>query len=173
MTVKAQPIYEIGKLNTNHNKRSFCCGSAVLDNYLKTQAKQDIKKNVSISYALTFIHSMDIIGYYTLASISIDVRDLAEEFTRKLPKYPMLPGILIGRLAIDLTHQGKKLGSFLLIDAFKRSLLISDQIGINVVVVDAKDDKAAKFYQRYEFIEFPSNKLKLFLPINTVRALNL
>lgn len=173
MTISAQPTYEICKLNANHNKKNFCCGSVALDNYLKTQASQDIKKNVSISYVATFLDSADIIGYYTLVSIGIDVSNLPDEFTKKLPRYPMLPGILIGRLAIDSNHQGKKIGSYLLIDALKRSLLISDQIGINVVVVDAKDDKAAQFYRHYEFIEFPSNKLKLFLPINTIKALKL
>ena len=173
MTINAQPAYEISKLNATHNKKKFSCGSAALDNYLKTQAGQDIKKNVSICYALTDINSTDIIGYYTLASVSIDASNLSDEFTRKLPGYPMLPGILIGRLAIDSNHQGKKIGSHLLIDALKRSLLISDQIGINIVIVDAKDDEAAKFYRHYDFIEFPSNKLKLFLPINTIKALNL
>lgn len=173
MTKNARPVYEIRKLDTSHIKKNFSCGSVALDNYLKTQAGQDIKKNVSVTYALTFINSNTIIGYYSLASISIDVGELSDEFTKKLPKYPMLPGILIGRLAIDSNSQGKKIGSHLLIDALKRSVLISDQIGINVIVVDAKDQNAAKFYHHYGFIELPSNKLKLFLPINTVKALDL
>lgn len=67
----------------------------------------------------------------------------------------------------------KKIGAHLLIDALKRCVLISDQIGINVVVVDAKDTKAAKFYNHYGFIEFPSNKLKLFMSINTIKELKL
>ena len=173
MMPDAQPVYEISKLNTAHNKQNFSSTSTALDNYLKTQAGQDIRKNVSVCYALTIINSVDVIGYYTLASISIDASNLADEFTRKLPKYPMLPAILIGRLAMDENYQGKKIGSHLLIDALKRSLSISDQIGINVVIVDAKDDKAAQFYRHYGFIEFPSNKLKLFLPIDTIKKLNL
>jgi predicted GNAT family N-acyltransferase len=170
--MKAQATFEIRKLDGTHNKKSFSSGSIQLDYYLKNQAGQDIKKNVSVTYALTVINAADIIGYYTLSSISIDISELSDEYMKKLPKYPMLPGILIGRLAIDSNHQGKKIGGHLLIDALKRSLLISDQIGINAVIVDAKDDNAVKFYKHYEFIEFPSNNRKLFLPINTIRALN-
>lgn len=171
--MKNLPIYEINKLNNNHDRQNFSCGSATLDKYLKTQASQDIKKNVGVTYILTPTGSLNVIGYYTLSTISIDVSKLPDETVKKLPKYPLLPGILLGRLAVDSNHQNKKIGTYLLIDALKRSLLISDQIGINVVIVDAKDDKAAKFYRHFGFIAFPSNNLKLFLPINTIKSLPL
>ncbi len=170
MTDNFHSSYEISKLTAVHNKKHFSCGNLVLDNYLKTQAGQDIKKNVSVSYVLTMVNSADVIGYYTLSSIGIDVSELSDDIIKKLPKYPLLPGVLIGRLAIDSNHQGKKIGAYLLIDALKRSLLMSEQIGINAVLVDAKDDNAATFYRHFGFIAFPSNGLKLFLPINTVKA---
>ena len=170
MTDNFHSSYEISKLTAIHNKKNFSCGKIALDNYLKAQAKQDIKKNVSVSYVLTMVNSAEVIGYYTLSSISIDVSELSDDFVKKLPRYPMLPGILIGRLAVDSNHQGKKIGAYLLIDALKRSLIMSEQIGINAVLVNAKDDNAAKFYHHFGFIAFPSNKLKLFLPINTVKA---
>src|SRR5438132_12084342 len=112
MTNNIQPSYEISKLAPTHNKKNFSCGSIPLDNYLKTQAGQDIKKNVSVTYVLNSVNSSDIIGYYTLSSISIDASELSDEFMKKLPKYPMLPGILIGRLAIGSNHQGKKIGAY-------------------------------------------------------------
>lgn len=165
--------YEIRKLDTSHHKKNFASGSTPLDQYLKNQAGQDIKRNISVTYALTVINSVEVIGYYTLSSISIDVSELSDEYIKKLPKYPMLPGILIGRLAIDSRHQGKKIGGLLLIDALKRSLLMSDQIGMNAVIVDAKDHHAVNFYLHYGFIQFPTNHKKLFLPIHTIRTLNL
>ncbi len=171
--INPQATFEIRKLDGNHQKANFVSGSIQLDNYLKNQAGQDIKRNISVTYALTATNSSDVLGYYTLSSISIDVSELSDEYMKKLPKYPMLPGILIGRLAVDSHHQRKKIGAHLLIDALKRSLLISSQIGINAVIVDAKDDNATKFYQHYGFIPFPSNSHKLFLPINTIWALNL
>src|SRR5579872_616427 len=131
--INAQATFEIRKLDGKYNKINFNCGSTQLDNYLKNQAGQDIKRNISVTYALTPVNSPEVLGYYTLSSISIDVSELSDEYMKKLPKYPMLPGILIGRLAIDSNHQGKKIGGNLLIDALKRSLLISNQIGINAV----------------------------------------
>lgn len=171
--MRAKPAYEISKLTATHNKKNFSSGSLPLDNYLKHQASQDIKKNVSVTYALTVVHTLEVIGYYSLSSISIDVGELSDEYMRKLPKYPMFPAILIGRLAVDSIHQGKKIGSYLLIDALKRCLQISDQVGINAVIVDAKDKNAANFYHHFGFIAFISNQLKLFLPINTIKALHL
>ena len=144
MTTNSLPIYEISRLDARHNKQSFSCGSAPLDPYLKTQASQDIKKNVAVTYALTSLNSDEVIGYYTLSTISIDASELADEAIKKLPKYPMLPGVLLGRLAINTNHQGKKIGAHLLIDALKRSLSISNQIGINAIIVDAKDNNEVR-----------------------------
>jgi predicted GNAT family N-acyltransferase len=172
MTSGTQASYVITKLN-KQKKDNFNCGSIALDNYIKFQASQDMKKNVAMTYAATLMNGADIIGYYTLSSISIDASALPDETIKKLPKYPLLPGILLGRLAIDTAHQGKGIGVLLLIDALASSLNISDQIGINAVIVNAKDKSAANFYIHYGFIKFPSNNLKLFMPINTIKSLKL
>lgn len=168
-----QETYEITKLSNRHKKHHFTCSSVPLDNYLKTQSSQDMKKNISMTYALTLAGLNDVIGYYTLSSIGIDASELPDEVIKKLPKYPLLPGILLGRLAINSSHQSQGIGALLLIDALKRSLSISEQIGINAVIVDAKNKAAANFYAHYGFIEFPSNNLKLFMPMNTIKSLNL
>lgn len=163
--------YTITRLNKNHVKQAFSCGSVYLDNYLKTQASQDVKKNVSITYILTLCGSHTTIGYYTLSSIGIDAKDFPPETLKKLPKYPILPSILIGRLAVDKNHHGKKIGKHLLIDALKRSYTISTQVGIAIVTVDAKDATASSFYQYHGFMEFSENKSKLFLPMSTIKKL--
>lgn len=90
-----------------------------------------------------------------------------------MPRYPILPGILLGRLAVDENHHGKKIGIYLLLDALKRSLSVSDQIGIVAIIVDAKNDNAVTFYKKYGFIELPDNRYRLFLPLNTIRKLDL
>lgn len=92
---------------------------------------------------------------------------------RKLPRYPILPGILLGRLAVDENYQGKKIGLFLLMDALKRSLTVSSQIDIVAVIVDAKNNKAASFYKHYGFVELPENNRRLFLPLSTIKQLEL
>lgn len=173
MTNKNNDIteYIITSLEKNHYKDKFTCGIDALDQYLKIQASQDTKKNVSVTYVLTSHDSDEIIGYYTLSSMSIHSGELPIEVTKKLPKYPALPGILLGRLAIHSNYHGKKIGSYLLVDALKRSFIVSQQIGIVAVIVDAKNESAETFYKNFGFISFPDNRRRLFLPPSSVKKL--
>lgn len=165
--------YVITRLDKIHNKDEFTCGAEVLDRYLQTQAGQDIKKNVAVTYVLTANDSAQVLGYYTLSSIGIFSGELPPALAKKLPRYPILPGVLLGRLAVNKNFQGQKIGDHLLIDALKRSLAVSGQIGIVAVIVDAKDERAAKFYKHFGFIELPENNHRLFLPLSTVKQLDL
>lgn len=171
MSSNMKEIYEITKLAKSHKKNNFNSGSAQLDDYLKLQASQDVKRNVSVAYALTLAGSTEVIGYYTLSTISIDASEIPDDSIKKLPRYPLLPCILLGRLAVDQRHQGKGIGAHLLIDALNRTSHISNQVGIIALLVDAKETSAAGFYKKYGFIEFSSNKLKLFLPTATINQL--
>jgi GNAT superfamily N-acetyltransferase len=165
--------YIITQLTSCHDKCVFSCGSIFLDNYLKTQAGQDAKKNVSVAYVLVPNGSNQIVGYYTISSIGIDAGELPLKIAKKLPKYPVLPAIILGRLAVDKNYHRKKIGSYLLIDALKRSYSISQQIGITAVIVEAKDQEAVNFYKHFGFVAFPENDFKLFLPMGTIKELNL
>jgi GNAT superfamily N-acetyltransferase len=169
----ASSKYVITHLEKKHNKSEFKCGIDALDQYLKTQASQDIKKNVGVTYVLTSQSLEQVLGYYTLSSMGIFSGELPEELIKKLPRYPVLPGVLLGRLAVDESFQGKKIGLYLLMDALKRSLTVSDQIGIVAIIVDAKNEKAVAFYKYYGFIELPDNSHRLFLPLSTIRKLGL
>lgn len=151
------PQYRIEQLRKEHNKDLFSCGNAALDHYLKIQANQDIKRNIAITYVLTQQNSKHICGFYTISSIGIFPGELPHELIKKLPKYPILPGILLGRLAVTQSMQNKKIGALLLIDALKRSLAVSHQIGIIAIIVDAKDAIAVRFYKHFGFIHFSTN----------------
>ncbi|OGV42151.1 MAG: hypothetical protein A3F46_07140 [Legionellales bacterium RIFCSPHIGHO2_12_FULL_42_9] len=165
--------YVIERLDKNHDKNLFSCGTDALDQYLKTQASQDIKKNVAITYALIQQGIEKILGFYTISSIGIFPGELPEDLTKKLPRYPVLPGILLGRLAVDKYFRGNKLGAFLLLDALKRSIAVSHQIGIVAVIVDAKHEVAVDFYKHFGFISFPENNHRLFLPLSIIKQLDL
>ncbi|MDA9272021.1 GNAT family N-acetyltransferase [bacterium] len=172
-TNEPSPKYQIEQLGKKHNKNLFSCGNETLDQYLKIQASQDIKKNVAITYVLTQKDSEHVSGFYTISSIGIFPGELPAELAKKLPKYPVLPGILLGRLAVNQNMQRNNIGAFLLIDAFKRSLAVSHQIGIVAVIVDAKDATSVNFYKHFGFIPFPVNDHRLFLPIGTIKSLGL
>lgn len=173
MTLTSLPQYRIEQLDKKHNKNLFSCGSEALDQYLNTQASQDIKKNVAITYVLTQQESEHVSGFYTISSIGIFPGELPSALAKKLPRYPVLPGILLGRLAVNESMKGKRIGAYLLLDALKRSLDVSHQIGIVAVVVDAKDATAVSFYKHFGFIPFPANDHRLFLPTGTIKNLDL
>ena len=113
--------------------------------------------------------SVIIAGYYTLAAASIPVLDLPVELKKRLPRYPVLPAALIGRLAVDRRFQGKGLGGALLFDAITRA--VRAEPAIFSLIVDAKDDRPVAFCRRYGFTAFVSRRRSLFLPIATAAEL--
>jgi len=146
------------------NRDDFSCGNEALDRYIKQFAGQDIKRKIAVSYGA--YKEKRLIGFYTLSAASIAAEELPEKLIKKLPKYP-IPAILIGRLAIDISHQGKGLGSILLMDAIKRSIRGGELLGIFAILVDAKDEKAKSFYEHFGFTALEQNALRLFLPVQT------
>ncbi len=158
----------IEPLNNDHNRPAFACGLASLDNYLRKQAKQDIKRRISrIFVARSPELASTIIGYYTLSTLSINLEQLPDNLARKLPKHPV-PAALIGRLAVSQQAQGHGVGKMLLMDAIKRTIGISDEIAIYAMVVDAIDEQAEHFYQQYGFISLSSDSHRLFLPLKSL-----
>lgn len=159
-------------LGRQHDRASFSCGVPELDSYLHERAMQDQKKRAAVCWVLPNVDSpAQIRGYYTLSAYSIGLRDLPEEQARKLPRYPNVPAALLGRLAVDGRSRGQRLGEHLLMDAMAKVLEQSASIATYALVVDAKDAQAAAFYAKYDFIAFPTNKLRLFLATATIAQL--
>ena len=140
-----------------------------LDRYLKQNAGQDAKKDLSVPYVL--ICDGRIAGYYTLSATNIKVNDLPSEIRQKLPHYLTIGGTLIGRLARDLAFRGQGIGELLLTDALQVALTMSRKIASFAVLVDAKDEKAAQFYGDFGFTAFPDSAQRLYLRMETVRKL--
>lgn len=144
------------------NRKNFHSTSDELNHYLKTQVSQDIKRRISSCF-LDLTDDNELAGYYTLSSTSLDLSDLSDELQKKLPRYPTVPAVLMGRLAIDTNYQGKKLGSMLLIDALKRC--INAEIACYALIVEEKNQQAVAFYQKFGFIAFKSKADKLYYPL--------
>jgi GNAT superfamily N-acetyltransferase len=152
-------------LNATYDRKTFACGVAALDDYLATRATQDIKRRIGNCFvALT--DDDRIAGYYTLAATSIPLPDITDSDAKKLPRYPVIPAALIGRLAIDQHFQGKKLGGALIIDAAKRAA--TSEAAIYALIVDAKDATAKAFYEHLGFAPFRSKPQSLYLPLATL-----
>src|SRR5574341_1039801 len=137
----------VERLREDHNRSAFSCGNTSLDRYLKEQAGQDLRRACATPFVLVAEPGeTSILGYYTVSSYGIDLGDLPVDVTKKLPRYPLIPATLIGRLAVDQRYQGQRVGEFLLMDALHRVLVQSAEVAAAAVVVDAIDATAAKFY---------------------------
>ena len=161
----------IAALGKQHNRKSFDCGESSLTQYLHRYASQDIRRRVNrVFVASPPSTPRQVIGYYSLSAGGLDATDLPDEFRRRLPRYPV-PVVLLGRLAVAKSHQGKGLGSILLADALQRIAQASQVMAVYAVLVDALNDRAAEFYRQFGFIPLPSQPLKLFLPMDSVATL--
>ncbi|MDO8992895.1 GNAT family N-acetyltransferase [Daejeonella sp.] len=163
---------EIVPLEKQHDQERFNSNTPLLDEYIKKQASQDVKRDLSACYVLQDNEGI-VLAYYTLSSNSIQREGLPVELLKKLrlpPNYQNLPAIMLGRLAVDLKHKGKGYGKFLLQDAFEKCLLAADAIGSLAIIVDPIDDSAAAFYKKYGFIHLESSS-RMFIPMKTIREL--
>lgn len=156
-------------LTKAHNRTAFSCGHAALDRYLKTQARQDMQRNLAQVFVLVAEDEQTIQGYYTLSAGSVQLAELPEELRRTLPRYPKLPVTLLGRLAVDMRFQGQKLGAFLLVDALARAVRQTEEIASLAVVVDAIDEGAVAFYTKFHFLPLPETPRTLFIEMATIK----
>ena len=151
-------------LTGNHDRQSFDCGRPELNDWLRNIARQHQDKGLSKTFVAVLGDAPTrICGYYALTLTEVDTQSLSEARRKKLPR--LIPGIRLGRLAVDAQFQGKRLGELLLVDALERVRLIHQHAGVVGLFVDAIDDKAAAFYAHFGFEAFVDDPLKLFLPV--------
>jgi GNAT superfamily N-acetyltransferase len=165
----AQPLEgaRVEVLGPRRDRNSFASGVDPLDRYFRTQAGQDARKNPAAPFVLVLPDGT--IAPYTLSSTAMQLGELPEKAVRKLPRYPLLPATLLGRLAVDHRHRGKGYGRFMLADALYRAM--RSEIASFAVIVDAKDDNARRFCQRESFLPFPDQPMKLFRPMAEIAQL--
>lgn len=159
-------------LGKEHQRTKFDCGNPILNDYLAKYATQDIKRKAAAVFVMVETAKPEtIVGYYTLCATSVRLGVLPVEIIKKLPRYPDIPAILIGRLARDVQFPG--LGSLLLADALTRCVRSSSEIAASLIVVDSKGPEATRFYQKQGFIPIPGRSDRMFLPVQTVERLSL
>ena len=157
----------IEPLQKHHDRAAFSCGLPELDRYLARQAGQDVRRRIARAFVCTTKDSETVLGFYTLSALAVDLDNLPQELSRKLPRHPV-PCALIGRLAVDRSVRGHGLGRMLLVDAIKRTKRASDIIGIHAIVVDAKNKTAKQFYEGFGFVPMQQIPMRLFLPLGPI-----
>jgi GNAT superfamily N-acetyltransferase len=159
--------WRIERLDRTHVRDQFDCGKARLDDFVRTLVSQYEKRNLGRTYVAVKAAERRVLGYYTIASGAVSVDSLPASIGKKLPRHPV-PVVLIARLAVDRSAQGHRLGEKLLLDAFARALVLSAELGIHSVVVDAIDQEARASYQKYQFVSLLDNEFHLYLPVSTI-----
>lgn len=153
---------------TRHDRDSFDCGVAALNDYLRTRLGQHTRKNLTRGYVLATPKGR-IAGYFTLAAGRLTVNGIPEGhgFPARMP----LPTTLLGRLAVDQSFRGRGLGGALLIHGLRIAVEGAGTIASAVIEVDAKDEVSQSFYAKYGFQSLPDDPLHMYLPMATAREL--
>jgi ribosomal protein S18 acetylase RimI-like enzyme len=156
-------IDDIGVIRDN-----FDCGIPELNDYLKKYARQNQRKGIAKTW-VAILQNGDgqVAGYYSISMAQLELESLPENDRKGLPRYP-IPVMRIGKLAVDRSMQGRRLGETLLVDAFNRVIRLSQDIGVFGVIVDALNEQAKGFYLKYNFIPLQGNELSLFIPMTRI-----
>ncbi|UEM21822.1 GNAT family N-acetyltransferase [Skermanella mucosa] len=140
-----------------------------LDRYIRQQASQDMRRVMArVFVAVSADHPDRILGYYTLSAATVSAGDLPPDMTQRLPKYPV-PAALVGRLAVDRTAARRGLGSLLLADAVKKTMLAAQTVAMTVIAVDPIDDAARRFYEAFGFRSLLGPERRMFLALPTLK----
>jgi ribosomal protein S18 acetylase RimI-like enzyme len=150
-----------------HHRGAFRCGDEALDNYFQRQVTQDVRRRVANCFVILETSMGQIAAYYTMSAASIPLVDLPVDEAKRLPRYPTIPAVRIGRLAVDQRFQRLGLGELMLMNAVHRT--IQDSAAAFALLVDAKNDQAVAFYQRYGFRPIIGHPRTLFLPLATAQ----
>jgi len=150
-------------LGSDHDRGAFSCGVDALDRYFRDQATQDMRRRASACYVAVEEDSEKIAGYYTLAAAGVPLTDLPLAMVKRLPRYPSVPVARLGRLAVDQSFRGQKLGAAMLADAVMRAA--RSEVVVFAIAVDAKDDAAESFYLHHGFVALGSGLRQFVLPL--------
>lgn len=160
-----------------HDRTVFSCGVEQVDNFFKKTAKKLSKAGNSRVYVMTAPDG-SVIGFYALNAHAVDYVDLPEKYARSRPAHGSIPAAFLSMIGVDQRYASQGFGGDLLVDALMRIARTSEDIGIAVVILDVLDDgnpdqlkRRKALYAKYGFQSLPSNPLRMFLPVATIRKL--
>ncbi len=157
-------------LGRQHDRAAFDCGTAELNTWLARYARQNHESGGSKTFvAVPQDEPARVLGYYSLSPASIDYARTPDIARRGLARHDV-PVYRLGRLAVDRAVQGQGLGGRLLMAAGKRCIAVADQVGGVALLIDAKDESAAHWYEGYGAVRLADAALSLVLPLATIRA---
>ena len=161
-----------------HDRSGFSCGTDRLDNFLRFTARKQQKDDFTRVFVAVAEGSPEILGYYALNAHAVATSDLRADRPRRAPRTGSIPALYLSMIAVDRSQQGKGLGSDLAIDALGRARNVAGEIGLKLVVLDVIDDggsevfaRRREFYRRLGFRSFQDRPERMFIAIDTIRAM--
>jgi GNAT superfamily N-acetyltransferase len=167
-TVDSGAKPRVETLDRSHAVEAFNCGTEPLNAYLKRFAFANQSAGGAKSYVA--VSAGTVVGYYSLSTAQVEYGHAPERLRKGLARHP-IPVILLARLAVDMTWQGKGLGAALLSDALRRIVAAADIVGVRAVMTHAKDETARRFYEHFDFDPSPIEPLHMFLLVKEITRL--
>lgn len=160
-----------------HDRAGFSCGVEQVDNFFKRTANKLASADNLRVFVLTD-DAHNVIGFYAINAHAVDYENLPARYARTRPGHGSIPAAYISMMGVDARYTGNGYGAYLVVDALKRIAAVAENLGVAVVMLDVLDDGDADrvsqrtaLYARYGFTALPSNPLRLFLPIDTIRKM--
>jgi GNAT superfamily N-acetyltransferase len=157
-------------LGPKHDRASFDCGVPALDDFIKKYARQNEEIDFSRTYVARRPDSMRVVGYFSISAGQVNGADLPAEEAKRFPRYPV-PVIILGRLAVDRSVQGQRLGKGLLVRGLEKARQVPDTVGVNAVAVFATNEAAREFYLKHGFKPLLDDPMHLFMTLKVIRKL--
>lgn len=158
------------RLRRDHNREGFSCGKPELDEWFRKTARQAADRAES---STTFVLTEDgatVLGFFSLSVHSVTVAQSPEDLVAGHPSHLPVSAILLGRMAVATDRQREGLGERLLSNVVHHALAAREYVAIRLLVVDALDVDAARFYEQYGFVSWPAESLRLFARIRDIAA---
>lgn len=168
--MKSALVWREEALTRHHDRSSFNCGVPALNEYLRRYSRQNHESGGAKTFVAVAPEApAAVLGYYSISPGAVAFTKMPATVTKKLGRYEV-PVFRLGRLAVALSLQGRRLGGDLLLAAGERALRVAQEVGGVALAIDAKDQRAAAWYQRFGALRLLDDPLKLVLPLETIRA---
>ncbi len=155
------------RLDAHHGVSTFDSGNQVLDEWLRRHALAAQRTDSARTFVAT--RSGRVVGYFSLTMGSVLRAEAPTKLVRGMPAHPV-GMVLLARLAVDRSEQGRGVGAMLLAEALRKAVAAGEAAAARLTVVDAVDEEAAAFYQRYGFVRAPEHQLRLYRRMKDIRA---
>jgi ribosomal protein S18 acetylase RimI-like enzyme len=165
--VSRAPRVLLERLDAHHDVSTFDSGDELLDEWLRRHALAAQRMDSARTFVATL--SGRVVGYFSLTMGSVLRAEAPAKLVRGMPGYPV-GMVLVARLAVDRSEQGRGVGAMLLAEALRKAVAAGEVAAARLIVVDAVNEEAAAFYERYGFVRAPEHPLRLYRRMKDVRA---